>query len=130
MSEGLSAVFLMFLLSVKHFVFDFLYQPPRMWMNKGTYGHVGGIEHSGYHSLATMVILFLCIHLFAISPIVILYLGLAEFVIHYHMDWFKMKYNAHKGWGPTTHNQFWILLGVDQLVHMLTYLGITGVIVG
>lgn len=128
MNEGISAVFLMVLLSVKHFVFDFVYQPPRMWQNKGTYGHIGGIEHSGYHALATMVILFLFIHLFPVSPIVILYLGLAEFIIHYHMDWAKMSINKKMHWGCNTHNQFWILLGGDQLVHMLTYLGITGII--
>jgi hypothetical protein len=40
------------------------------------------------------------------------------------MDWFKMWYNKKKGWGPTTHNEFWVLTGIDQWVHALTYLGI------
>lgn len=128
MSEGISAVIVMTVLSIKHFILDFLYQPPRMWQNKGTYGHIGGIEHSGYHALATMAILFILIHWLALSPLAILYLGLAEFIVHYHMDWFKMNYNKKKGWTATTHNQFWILLGVDQLIHMLTYLGITATI--
>jgi hypothetical protein len=27
------------------------------------------------------------------------------------------------GWGPTTHPEFWVLLGLDQLLHQLTYVG-------
>jgi len=53
---------------------------------------------------------------------VILAIGIAEFLIHYHMDWFKMSYNKKKGWGPTTHEEFWFLTGIDQWVHALTYL--------
>jgi hypothetical protein len=53
-----------------------------------------------------------------------LIISLGEFLVHYHMDWFKMWYNKKKGWGPTTHNEFWVLTGIDQWVHALTYLGI------
>jgi hypothetical protein len=112
------------LLVVKHFFFDFLYQPPYMYQNKGTYGHVGGVYHSMLHSVATMVILLK----FGVDAVLVLYLFVGEFLIHYHMDWFKMWYNKRKGWGPNTHNQFWILLGVDQLVHYLTYIGILAVV--
>lgn len=120
---GTAVMILMALLFTKHFVADFLYQPPYQWQNKGTYGHWGGIVHSGQHVILTFFIL-----LIFTNPLVALLLAAAEFVIHYHMDWFKMNYNKRKGWGATTHNQFWILLGVDQLVHSLTYVGIGAVL--
>ncbi len=110
-------ILLLTLLFIKHFVFDFLYQPPYQWQNKGTYGHIGGIIHSGQHALSTLLILLF----FISAPVAAAIAGL-EFLIHYHMDWFKMKYNKLKGWTATTHNEFWILLGVDQLVHSLTYI--------
>ena len=112
-------ILLLTLLFIKHFIFDFLYQPPYQWQNKGTYGHIGGIAHSGQHALSTLFIL-----VFFISPHTAGLIAVFEFLIHYHMDWFKMKYNKYKGWTATTHNEFWILLGVDQLVHSLTYVGI------
>src|SRR6478609_7533311 len=108
---------LLALLNVKHFVCDFLYQPPYMWQNKGTYGHPGGILHSGFHAVVSFGLL-----LFFATPLTAALLAIGEFFVHYHMDWFKMKYNKFKGWTATTHNEFWILLGVDQLVHALTYI--------
>ena len=119
----MSVILLLVLLNLKHFLLDFAYQPPYQWHNKGTYGHLGGIVHAGQHSLATLVLLCFFTH-----PVAALWLSFVEFFIHYHMDWFKMNYNKKKGWGPTTHNQFWILLGFDQLIHSLTYIGIAALV--
>jgi hypothetical protein len=116
---------LMFLLTIKHFIFDFVFQPPYMWQNKGTYGHPGGIFHAYAHALATFWILILAA---SVAGPTALALAIGEFMIHYHMDWFKMWYNKKKGWGPTTHNEFWIFLGVDQLVHYLTYIAICALV--
>lgn len=118
-------ILLLTLLTIKHFICDFLYQPPYQWQNKGTYGHWGGIVHSGQHALATLFILFLTA---SAAPLMAVGIALGEFVIHYHMDWFKMNYNKRKGWGPLTHNEFWVLLGVDQLVHSLTYIAILALV--
>jgi hypothetical protein len=112
---------LLFLLFTKHLILDFLYQPPYQWKNKGTYGHLGGIVHAGHHALATFSVLLF------FTPFA-LHIALAEMVIHYHMDWFKMWYNKKKGWGPTTHVQFWNLTGIDQWVHSLTYLGMAAIL--
>lgn len=109
-------LFLLTLLTFKHFIFDFAYQPPYQWQNKGTYGHWGGIVHSGQHALASLVILLF------FTPYAI-FIAAGEFLIHYHTDWAKMSINKHYGWGANTHEQFWILLGVDQLIHSLTYIG-------
>jgi hypothetical protein len=107
------------LLFVKHFLADFAYQPRYQWANKGTYGHWGGLVHTGQHVLLTVLILLV----FSISLPVIATIAIAEALIHYHTDWAKMNINAHFGWGATTHNEFWILTGFDQLIHALTYMG-------
>lgn len=109
---------LLTLLQFKHFIFDFWYQPPYQFMNKGTYGHWGGLVHSGQHVISTFFIL-----LFWVSWPLALTIAIAEFLVHYHIDWAKMNINKAKGW-TTTHNQFWQLLGVDQLLHQLTYVAI------
>ena len=114
-------ILLTFLLFTKHFIFDFVYQPPYQWHNKGTYGHWGGIVHSAQHAISTFVIL-----LFFTNPTLASFLSLVEFVLHYHTDWAKMNINAHQGWKCNTHNEFWILTGFDQYLHALTYIGIIG----
>ena len=78
-------------LTIKHFIFDFLYQPPYQWQNKGTYGHWGGLVHSGQHACASLIIL-----LFFTNPLAALGIVVLEFLIHYHMDWFKMNFNMVK----------------------------------
>ena len=90
-----------------------------MWQNKGTFGHWGGIAHSGIHAFATYIIL--CLFVF---PAAALTLAIFEFVVHYATDWAKMNINRIKGWTATTHNEFWQLTGFDQLVHQLTYVAI------
>jgi len=109
---------ILLLLFLKHFVVDFPLQAfPYQYKNKGTYGHPGGLIHSGLHAWATYLILFL----FFDWPIAIM-LGILDGFIHYHIDWAKMNLNKKLGYGPTTHEQFWVLLGLDQFLHALTYI--------
>ena len=110
------------LLFTKHFVVDFPLQKPYQWQNKGTYGHPGGILHSGLHGIGT----YLCFVWFA--PVSAIYLALIDAVIHYHIDWAKMNLNARMGWGANTHEQFWWLLGLDQFLHALTYVGLVALV--
>lgn len=105
------------LLVAKHFIVDFPLQPKYQWSNKGTYGHPGGILHAGLHGLGT----WLCLLPFST---IALPLAFADMLIHYHIDWAKMNINKHYGWGANTHEQFWWLLGLDQFLHYLTYIGI------
>lgn len=121
-------------LFVKHFIVDF---PLQSWAyqygNKGTYGHPGGILHAGLHSVFTVLSFLLLFYIFGsfslVSLGVSLYLGLVDGFVHYHIDWAKMNINKKMGWGPTTHNEFWVLLGVDQLLHALTYIGLVLLVV-
>ena len=119
-------IILLTLLLIKHFILDFYYQPPYMWQNKGTFGHMGGIAHAGLHAMATFVILTFWLE----SPIGCFALAYLEFCIHYMTDWAKMNINRIKGWGATTHTEFWQLTGLDQLIHQLTYVMILWVIYG
>lgn len=97
-----------------------------MWQNKGTFGHPGGIVHSGLHAVTTCIILTFWL----VNPLGAVVLALFEFVVHYVMDWAKMNINKAKGWGATTHNEFWQLTGFDQLIHQLTYITIIFIIYG
>jgi Protein of unknown function (DUF3307) len=116
---------LMTVLAIKHFVLDFITQTPYQWMNKGTYGHPGGILHSGLHALVTVMLL-----LFFTSNIALIALiGVFEFIVHYHMDWAKMNLNKRKGWAANTHAEFWVLTGFDQFVHSMTYIVILAILV-
>lgn len=116
-----TTLLILFLLFTKHFVIDFPLQKPYQWMNKGTYGHPGGLLHSGLHGLGTWL------SLVWFTPYAIA-LALFDFVVHYHVDWAKMNLNAKMGWGANTHEEFWWLLGLDQYIHSLTYIAIVAFI--
>jgi len=110
---------LLLLLQVKHFVIDFPLQTKYQWSNKGTYGHSGGLLHALLHGIGT----FLCIAIVVLDIPSAIILSFADMIIHYHIDWAKMNINKKMTWGPTTHEQFWWLLGLDQLLHQVTYIG-------
>jgi hypothetical protein len=111
------------LLVLKHFILDFPAQTPYQWMNKGTYGHPGGLLHAGLHGLGTMLVFGIFI-----VPQWAIILGLIDMVLHYHIDWVKMNVNKKYGWKADTHPEFWIALGLDQLAHYLTYCLLIGMI--
>lgn len=97
-------------LFTKHFVFDFLLQGPFQFLNKGTYGHPGGILHAGLQAIGTFVVLG-----FFVGPVVSFTLGVLDGVVHYHIDWANEK--------------FWWLLGLDQYLHYMTYAFLLGALV-
>lgn len=107
------------MLFVKHWLCDFVWQTPRMIEEKGTYGAKYGVLHSLYHGIGTVVV-------FAVSGMgFALFLGFVDFVFHYHIDWFKMKYGCKDNTNP----KYWHHFGLDQLAHSVTYLIIVGILV-
>ena len=102
------------LLLSKHFLIDFPLQTPFHYQNKGNYGHIGGILHSLQHGLGTLAILMW------ITPLAIVF-AIADFLVHYHIDWAKVKLNNHFQLTPEK-PRFWTLLGLDQYLHAMTYL--------
>ena len=105
------------LLFLKHFIIDFPLQTPYQYLNKGTYGHPGGILHSALHGFGT----WLC--LFWYTPAAVT-MAFVDFIVHYNVDWAKMNINKKLNLGPLSSEKFWWLLGFDQLLHSLTYLAI------
>ena len=116
-------IVLLALFGIKHFVVDFLLQRKYQYSNKGIYGHPGGLLHAGLHGIGT----YLCLMMFTLWAIP---LAIFDAIVHYHIDWAKTNINNHYGWTATTHEQFWWLLGLDQLLHYLTYIAIIGWVVG
>lgn len=113
-------IVLSLLFALKHFVVDFpLQTSPYLYKNKGIYGHRGGLIHSGLHGLGTFLVLVPFVSIGWACA-----LSFFDEVVHYHVDWAKVNINDRFGWGPTTHSEFWILLGFDQLLHSLTYIAI------
>lgn len=122
---AIDVLFLLMLLFMKHFIVDFPLQAhPYQYKNKGTYGHPGGILHSGLHAVGTLI----CLVFFAPLQLAVI-LSVTDGLIHYHIDWAKMNLNKKFGYGPTTHEEFWVLLGLDQLLHALTYIGIVAYLI-
>ena len=113
------------ILEVKHFICDYPLQSLYQLQNKGTYGHPGGILHSGLQALFTLPAFLL------VTPT--LWLGTAiivgEFLIHYHCDWLKSQINDRYNLQPNQ-REFWWAIGADQLVHHLTYVVVAAILVG
>jgi hypothetical protein len=125
MTEAQAVVLLLALFGVKHFIVDFLLQRKYQYANKGIYGHPGGILHAGLHGIATALVLWL----FADINWILMMMVFDAF-LHYHIDWAKTNINTNMGWTATTHDEFWWLLGLDQLLHWLTYVAIIGWTIG
>lgn len=103
---------------VKHFICDFpLQSTPWMYRNKGSYGHIGGITHAAIHGYGTGVVLAIC----GAGNGDVLGMAAVDMVVHYHIDWAKMRLGVSLNLKPDNSEWFWILLGFDQLLHYLTY---------
>lgn len=114
---GIQEVLVVFiLLQIKHLLIDWCWQPEYEWRNKGTYGHLGGLRHAGKNAAGTAA----CFLPFVPVPLAVFIL-LADFLLHYHIDWAKMNINRAMAWAANTHPQFWWLTGLDQALHQLCY---------
>ena len=112
-------------LMFKHAVADFYLQTSYQYLNKGQYGHPGGIIHAGIHTALTPLVYLVLV---PGSVLVAGAIALAEFLLHYHIDWLKEQVTRKNGWTPQDRG-FWYALGTDQLVHGLTYLAIVAVLI-
>jgi len=122
-------------LFVKHFVADFpLQATPWMYKNKGSFvwwkgiplfPHPGGIVHSGIHAVGTSAVVAGCLAYYGYPQALILPIAqtaaFIDFGIHYIVDFSKVNVTKHFGLLPTNSEWFWVLLGLDQLLHALTY---------
>ena len=113
------------LLMVKHALADFYLQTPYQYLNKGTYGHPGGVLHAAIHMALTP---FVYLVLLPGSLLLAGSIALGEFLVHYHVDWLKEQILRRNELTTQTPG-FWHALGTDQLIHGLTYLVIVAVLI-
>lgn len=104
------------LLFVKHFLADFCWQSDRMLKDKGHFGRLGGLQHAGLHGALTYVILM---HFLNLQACVIL--AVFDAVVHYTVDLAHRRATVRLS---TNTDAFWFWIGVDQLIHAITYLAI------
>lgn len=118
-----SALILLVLLQIKHWYVDFVDQSMSEVNSKGTYGEWLGVRHSLKHAIATAFCFWVVGgNEFALYAVVI---GLIDGMIHYHVDWAKMNWGNRDIQNPL----FWNHLGLDQMVHQLTYIILTYLVV-
>ncbi len=127
-------------LLIKHFVADFPLQTLWMASHKGTFLHPGGLAHAAIHMVATLVVFIIMAGYITTSGTTLFALILAEGIIHYAIDYTKMNLDRKLNYSHLlykngtitgrliTSNNYYLLLGVDQLLHGLTYVAILYVI--
>jgi hypothetical protein len=113
-----TVLLLLALFGIKHFLADFAMQTAYMVHEKGIYGAEGGVHHALVHAALTFLILIF----FCSGVDQAIGLSALDFAIHYHVDFFKQQLNRNYS---TDDRGFWLLLGLDQALHYLTYIGIT-----
>ena len=124
MSPGASLLlWSLVLFEVKHFICDFVVQTRYQYMNKGIYGHPGGIIHSAAHAAASIPAILVLQN----TPSRVAAIALVEFLVHYHVDWSKEQITKR---GGLTYSDalYWSLFGADQFLHQMTYVVILAVL--
>ena len=124
MNPALTVLAAISVLQVKHLICDFFLQTSHQIENKGTYGHPGGLIHAGIHIVGTLPLFLIYPTSLAIAATILV----AEFVLHYHIDWLKNVIGAHYGW-TTRDAKYWWALGVDQFAHQMTYVAMVTALV-
>lgn len=100
---------------------DYFLQTRLMLDGRDVYLHLGRFFHAGVHALGSLIV-FLVIG----APIAfILIVVLAEWVLHFHIDWWKGRYTANRKLSPDD-ALYWRATGVDQALHQFTYLAMVG----
>ncbi len=124
-TEPIAAIFaVLIILEVKHFLCDYPLQTGYQVHNKGTYGHPGGVVHAGLHIIGTSIAFLVITPTLPVGAAILI----GEFLVHYHIDWAKDQVMRHSGL-TSKDPMFWWTLGTDQLLHHLTYIAITAILV-
>lgn len=117
MSVTIGTVLLLIVaLQVKHMFADYFMQTPKMLSGRSEYMHMGRAQHAAVHAVGSILVFVL----FGAPLGFILTIAALEWVIHFHIDFFKAKHSEMKDLNPTQ-AAFWRAAGVDQAAHHLTY---------
>jgi len=106
------------LLQIKHMFADYFLQTPRMLSGRATYFHLGRAQHAGIHAAGSAIAFAL---VGTPAPFIVA-ICLAEWLVHFHIDWGKARHSESKQLGPKDAG-YWRAAGFDQALHQLTYIG-------
>ncbi len=109
---------LLLLLQLKHCYADFHLQTYMQTVKKGVWLDPIGISHTVDHIYCSLVALLIFHFFFHLSAISIIFVTVVEGIIHYLVDYSKVKYGSKDNTKPI----FWTQFGLDQLAHQLTYI--------
>lgn len=119
MNETLGTVLILFcLLQIKHMFADYFLQTPKMLAGRGEYWHMGRAQHAGVHVIGSAIAFVLV----GVDIPVLVGLLIAEWAIHFNIDYWKASHSDSKGLEPSQ-AAFWRAAGIDQCLHQLTYVG-------
>ena len=119
MQMMLVTIAMLVLFQVKHFVADYLLQPGWMLRGKGDVRRAGGYVHAAIHAVGSLPALLIA----GPGASLMAALVVAEFAVHYMIDFSKASLSTRSLSGPDT-QAYWTLHGADQLMHQMTYAGL------
>jgi len=111
-------ILLLLVLQIKHCYADFVIQTYKQTVHKGIYRDPIGISHSVDHVWTSLVALLVFSFFYTTNPFTIMWLCIVEGILHYHIDFVKVKFGSKDQTRPI----FWAQFGLDQLAHQVTYL--------
>lgn len=109
---------LILLLQLKHCYADFYLQTYMQTVKKGVWLDPIGMSHTTEHMYCSLVALLIFSFIFPISIFPVIFAVLVEGIIHYLVDFSKVKYGSKDATKPI----YWRQFGLDQLAHQVTYL--------
>jgi hypothetical protein len=100
---------------------DYFLQTGWMLDRRNTYLHAGRAAHAAIHAGFT----FVCFVLAGAPLLFTLLLVLAEWVVHFHIDFWKGWLTSGRALTPEDAG-YWRASGIDQALHQLTYVAMIG----
>ena len=116
---------LLTLLQIKHWYADFKIQTYMQTVKKGVWLNPIGISHTMDHIWCSLVALFVFSLLFPINVSLIIPIVFVEGILHYTIDFTKVKYGCKDNTKPLFWNQF----GLDQLAHQICYMAMAYILI-
>lgn len=81
--------------------------------------HPGGFLHASLHGLGTALVIINFIPKNHYGVLLFFTCCLLDQIIHYHIDWIKTNIGKNV---QQYSKKFWLLFGLDQTLHALTYI--------
>ena len=116
---------LLALLQIKHWYADFKIQTYMQTIKKGVWLDPVGISHTMDHIWCSLVALFVFSVIFPINVSLIIPIVFVEGILHYTIDYTKVKYGCKDNTKPLFWNQF----GLDQLAHQVCYMAMAYILI-